>query len=373
MKKRRFHYFFFAGLVAIVFSCVKPFEPSVIKADNTFLVVDGVLISDSNTIIRLSRTRNLSDTGGTVPEDNAQVVVENELGNVYNFNALGSGQYQSKTSSLAPGGKYRLKIITSNSRQYVSDPVEMKITPAIDSVEWSQNDDIFMYVNTHDPANNTKYYRWEFIETSDYNTPFDSNLDFRDGQVVFLEPHEMRTTCYRTFYSSNILIASSAALAQDVITHQLINRIPNDNSKISDRYSIEVKQYALTAEAFQYWTILKQNSEQTGGLFDPQPSQLKGNIHCVDVPAEPVIGFLSASSITSERIFIKNNELKDRKGDSYGQCKETFVQRDSATFFLQDGSFLPAYYVSNGPLAIAPRFCVDCRLGGGVTAKPSFW
>jgi hypothetical protein len=192
--------------------------------------------------------------------------------------------------------------------------------------------------------------------------------------VVFLQPEEYRTTCFKTFYSTNILLASSAAFSSDVISHQLINRIPNDNSKISDRYSISVGQYALTAEAYQYWSVLKQNSEETGGLFDPQPSQLKSNIHCIDQPDEPVIGYLSASSEQRKRIFIKNNELKDRKETTYSAlCKETLVARDSAAYFLADGNYLPAYYLSNGPLAIAPRACVDCRVGGGTTTKPSFW
>jgi hypothetical protein len=374
MRKCRSDYLIMMSLIAIIFSCVKPYEPSVTKADNTFLVVDGVIMADSGTTIKLSRTRSLTDTGGTVAEKNAQVFIEDESGTSYNFSAVADGQYQSENSSLTIGTKYRLKIITSNGKQYLSDYVEMKSTPPIDSVEWNQNDAIFIYVNTHDPTNNTRFYRWDFVETSDYSTPFDSYLDFRNGAIIFLDSGEHRSTCYKTFYSNNILIATSSALSNDVITHQLINRIPNDNSKISDKYSILVKQYAIDAAAYQYWNILKQNSEQTGGLFDPQPSQLKGNIHCVDVPGEPVMGYISASAVSETRIFIRNNQLKDRKETIYSDiCKETFISPDSAAFYLSDGSFLPAYFITNGPLAIAPKFCVDCRVAGGVTARPSFW
>ena len=362
------------GLIVMIGSCVKPYQPSSIRGGNAYLVVDGALLADSSTVIRLSRTRNLSDTGGTVAENNAQVFIEEESGGIYPFLQTADGEYTLDHPLLTIGVRYRLKILTSNTKHYLSDYVEMKPTPPIDSLQWDQKNDIFIYVNTHDPTNNTRYYRWDFVETSDYNTPFDSFLDFRGGQVVFIQPDEYRTTCYKTFYSKDVLVGSSAALSSDVISHLRINSIANDNSKISDRYSILVKQYALTSDAYQYWIILKQNSEQTGGLFDPQPSQLKGNIHCAEVPDEPVIGYISASSVQGKRIFINNTELSDRKETIYSVlCKETLVARDSAAYYLQDGSFLPAYYISNGPLAIAPKFCVDCRLGGGVTARPPFW
>jgi hypothetical protein len=119
---------------------------------------------------------------------------------------------------------------------------------------------------------------------------------------------------------------------------------------------------------------VKQSSQQTGDIFDPQPSQVKGNIHCTNNPEEPVIGFITASSVTEKRIFINNGEIKEREGPN-GEllCEEFFVNRDSALYYLRGGDYLPAYYVTNGPLALAKPACVDCRVRGGVIAKPSFW
>jgi hypothetical protein len=74
-------------------------------------------------------------------------------------------------------------------------------------------------------------------------------------------------------------------------------------------YSVIVSQYALTSNQFKYWTELKKNSEQLGTLFDAQPSQLNSNIHCITNPAEPVMGYLSASTVQKKRIFIANSEM----------------------------------------------------------------
>lgn len=361
--------------LALIVGCVKPFDTPRITADNTLLVVDGILNGDSTTTITLTRTRSLSDTTAPAAEKDAQLSLLPESGGEYVFLNAGDGSFRLENTPLQTGSKYKLHIKTSNGKEYFSDAVQMQRTPPIDSLQWDQHDDIFIYVNTHDPQNSTRYYRWDFTETSEYHTAYDSHLDFQNGQVVFIQPADYRYTCYKTFNSTNIEIGTSAALASDVITHQQINRIPNDNTKISVRYSILVRQNALTADAYKYWKTLKQNSEQVGGLFDPQPSQLHGNIHCVNNPNEDVLGYISGSSVSTARLFIRNNELTDRKEiQEEVECRPTVVSNpDSLAILMQQQPYLPAYFQGAGTLVIAPAYCVDCRLRGGVTTKPSFW
>lgn len=363
------------AVLTVLSGCVKPFDTPVITASNSLLVVDGILNGDSTTTVTLSRTRSLSDTTPAIMETNAQVSVMPQSGDELTFFNAGDGSYRLENAPLAIGSDYKLHIKTANGKEYLSDPVTIQRTPPIDSLQWDQHDDIFIYVNTHDPENSTRYYRWDFTETSEYHTAYDSHLDFQGDQLVFIEPKDYRYTCYKTFNSTNIEIGSSASLASDVIAHQQINRIPNDNTKISIRYSILVRQYALTADAYRYWQTLKQNSENVGGLFDPQPSQLHGNIHSIDNPDETVLGYISGSSVTSKRLFIRNNELTDRKEiEEESVCRPTIItDLDSIPILMQQQPYLPAYFQGGGTLVIAPAYCVDCRLRGGVTQKPSFW
>jgi hypothetical protein len=151
--------------------------------------------------------------------------------------------------------------------------------------------------------------------------------------------------------------------------------VPNDYNKIQIRYSILVRQYALTAEAYKYLQTMKLNTEQNGNIFDPQPSQLRSNIHSVSDPQEPVIGFLTSSSVTEKRIFIRLRELSDPPYyipyDS--SCAVTIVGRSDAPGYLADGSMLPVEIVRGGAVALSFTRCVDCRIMGGVTQKPSYW
>jgi len=171
------------------------------------------------------------------------------------------------------------------------------------------------------------------------------------------------------------MIGSSAKLDEDVISHAPITAIPRHAEKIIARYSILVKQYALTKEAYEHWQILEKNKRQRGTIFDAQPAQLTENIHCITNPDEPVIGWVSASSIEEKRIFIRNSSVAPwGRGATGVACDVFFINPADAAIYLNDPNNAPAYFVTGGGLAITRPRCVDCRLNGeGEPVKPSFW
>jgi len=140
--------------------------------------------------------------------------------------------------------------------------------------------------------------------------------------------------------------------------------------------SIQVLQYALTPQAYAYWQIIRKNSQELGTLFDLQPSQLEGNIHCIDNPSEPVVGFVSAGTETEKRIFIIKDNLQDWNvaPGSYN-CVVKIIDQDPNDFShwtFADDTYAP-WYFGTGSIIIAKKPCLDCRLSGGTTIKPSFW
>ncbi|MGZ5134000.1 MAG: DUF4249 domain-containing protein [Flavitalea sp.] len=359
-------------------SCRKPYEPSVIKANNKFLVFEGVINIGVNAVtsISLSRTRNLYDTLPFDPELFARATIETEGGPSYNLQEQGKGIYSSGALNLASSARYRVKIITSDGNQYLSDFVSVKLTPALDSITWKQDvDGVDIFLDTHDPQNNTTYYRWEYLETWEYHAFYDTNLGFKNGQLYFKDSSELVHKCWSNARSTEILIGTSAKLEEDVISLQPITFIPRHNEKISERYSILINQFALTREAFEHWQILEKNKRQRGTIFDIQPAQLSENIHCLTNPDEPVIGWVSASSIQEKRIFIRNSEVAPwGRGATGVACDVFIVPITDAALYLNDPNNAPAYSVTGGGLAISRPRCVDCRLNGdGQPVKPLFW
>jgi len=342
-------------------------------------VVDGYVNTTpgDTTYITLSRTRNLVDSEQFSPEVRATVTIESKGGQVFHMLELGKGIYYLLSQAFIPGEDYRLHIRTYANSEYASAWVPNKVTPAIDSITWNKSDQVSIYAFTHDPNNNTRYYRWDYDETWEYDAYFDSNLGWDNNRysLYYKDSADLTYRCYRHGKSQDIAIGTSANLAQDVIDSQRVALVANASERISVKYSILVKQFALTKDAFEYWQLLKKNSNQLGTIFDPQPSQVTGNMTCLSNPQEPVIGYISTSTVSRKRIFIHNYEVAPWGFPSQERSCPVKILNDpdSAIYYLQDGKLGPAYYVTGGGLAIAPTICIDCRTRGGSTIKPDFW
>ena len=380
----------YALLFILYAACVKPYNPPAIQAANNYLVVDGIINTGGNAIttIILSRSKNLADTVSFIPELNAQVSIVDSTGATFPLVASNSsGKYLSSALNLNQIDKYKILITTSNGHQYQSAFVRPETTPAIDSLSWLQspvNNGVTINVITHDPANNTHYYRWDFLETWQHNSPEIAQWVLINGIVTALgadylnDPRQIHK-CWTTIPSSHIVVGTSLNLSQDVISLQPVNFIPFNDVRLTVRYSILVNQYALSGDAYNYWLLIQNNSQNLGGLFDLIPSQLNSNIQCITNPNEPVIGYISASTIQQQRIFITNSQVSGWDTiEPYNECSPKTIPTDTSNFAIYnypDTSYAPWYFTGDfiPALIIIKKYCVDCRTQGGTTSKPSFW
>jgi hypothetical protein len=374
MLARYYKYYLVGCLLLLLGSCVEPYRPNVIQAPNNYLVVDGFINSNGRTSIRLSRTLNLDGSNIPPGEANALVYIEEEGGPQFILAEGPDGNYTSQPLQLNSTRHYRLRIRTADNQDYASDFVENKITPPIDSISWkAENNALQIYVNTHDPEQKTRYYRWKYEDTWEFTTPFSSLLEYKNNEMV--DRREDISHCWRSSSSSAISITSTAKLSQDVVSAFPLVTLPDNSVKIKYKYSILVKQYAQTQEAYEYAETLKKNTENIGTLYDPLPTQLTGNIRCISDPTEPVIGFVSVASEQVKRIFIKREQLPRhwRSLQEYAYCKlDTVLASDVAATF-RDGGMLPiAEIAMPSGFTASSVDCLDCRLRG-TNVKPDFW
>lgn len=355
-------------------SCVKPFEPPVLNSSRNTLVVEGVAIpSGDTTVITLSRSKNLTDSNAFSPERNADVRIEATNGEAYLLPETAPGSYRGLLN-LSPALTWRIRIRTRSGEEIVSSYEPVVDTPPIDSLHWKQDGDVTIYADTRDPNNNTRYYRWAFKETWEYRSFYDSYIGYDNGNLFYLDSSQKTYRCWDSLPSTNVLIGTSENLGNDVIRNQVITVVPRPSVKLSASYSIEVFQYGLTRDAFTFWEEIRKNGTETGGLFDPLPSQLRGNLVNTVSPSTPVIGFFSVARQQRMRLFIQNNEVTNWPPKDLTQlCTPIITVADSAIYYLYKPELRPAYYISGGGLAIANVYCVDCRLQGGTTRKPEYW
>jgi hypothetical protein len=374
-----------SGLTAPQLRCVEKYNSPYVSPLTGYLVVEGYISGNSPTQYTLSRTIPLPGDMAAPRETGAKVQVEGTDNSVYPLTEQSTGVYGVDTLALNSTTQYRLRITTTAGEQYLSSYVQYKPTPPIDSVNWVNNSaGVQLYVNTHDPANATRYYQWEYEETWEYNSAEQSSFvyDTAANIVVNRPTANQIFTCWHLDSSANILIGSSANLAQDVIYLKPLTLIPSDGQQLSKLYSIFVRQYALTENGYNFLLLMQSNTESLGTIFDPEPSQLTGNIECLTNPSEPVVGFVSAGTVQQQRIYISRSQVPNWSYSYSCQLPDSLVPPgppDALKYFFDQYGYIPIY-----PL-IAPSgtgllgwysnfaFCVDCRLQGGTTQQPAFW
>jgi hypothetical protein len=365
-------------------SCLDPFAPPAISTNYNYLSVGGRMLGGSkdSTVIRLTRSRTLSDISAYGTELLATVQLEASDGVRYTLTESGDGYYYLPPTDFDGTKKYRLKIKTLHAKEYESDFVPLKPTPAIDNFTWKQDEQaINFYISTHDESNETRYYQWFYDETWKYNSFRPSQWVLKDHKVIIRDPSTELYYCWNNHRGIETVLKNTSALSQDVINDFQVFQVSNSSRKLYYEYSVLVHQYALTEEAYQYWNSVKSNSEHMGGLYDPLPAQAQGNIHSVSDPSEPVIGFFSACIPTQKRISFTRQEIngpsRDYEPSGYEDCTGDFVPIENVPdgltgwIIIQDawdptGQFLIGY-------GVASEQCMDCRFKGGVTKRPNYW
>ena len=326
-----FHWWL-GALLLLLSACVTDYEPKGLEQVRDLLVVDGI-ITNGETTIKLRRSVGLTDD---FTEDefvnNAKVVVEREDGAVFTCaNSSGKGEYKVDMGELDPGSRYRLHI-SLDGLEYESDYLGPEITPPIDSLSLLKKgpgEEVRLCVST----SNNWYYCWG-----------------KDSSKV-------------------ISLGSSDRLTQNVIANKSIASYHPSDRRFSMLYHAEVEQYALHREAYDYYFNLQKNIEESGSLFAPIPSEMKGNIRCVTDPEVPVIGFVEVATVTRLKRFFPEIE-KVYEAEVTG-CASTIVQGSE-----YDNN--PDYgYVSYNPMNAASntyalKRCMDCGRFGS-KQKPSWW
>ena len=376
-------------LIWLFAQCKQAYEPHIETKTTGLLVVEGFLNSGQGpTTIRLSRSSDLEHTT-LIPEFSAQVNVEGEDGSRFPFVESGNGEYSIAQLTLNNGIKYRVHIRTADGKEYTSDYTPVNYTPLIDSITWQrENDGLRLYANARDPQNDTKYYQWKYEETWEIHSAYYTSIKYiRDTirtnavtDLVYRMPDQNPDTtlykCWNTLNSSTIILGSTEKLTSDIV-YLPVQYIEPKSEKLSVLYSINLRQYAISHDNYLFLQKMKKNTEQLGTIFDPQPSEISGNIHCLADPGEVVIGFIEVTQEQVKRIFISNSQVPGWNYDP--GCVETIIDNNLDSIAKHGSDLYPTLPSGLDPFGGIVKFhatpdknCMNCTFRG-VSQKPAFW
>ena len=383
-------------------SCTEPYA----LQTNTFedaLVIEATITNEfKKQEIKLSRTYRFEENGPSF-EAGATVYIDDNLGHQYPFEEV-SGKYVSTSEFQAlPSRNYTLHITTNEGKSYSSAPEMLttvneiqSIVPEVVTKEGIRG--VEMNVNSFDPNNTSKYYRFEYEETYKIITPmWDPDRAIvlppaEEGgpEQIGLIPREGESkVCYSTDPSNSILLATTSGLSEDRV-HFPIRFISNKNSIIMHRYSILVRQYVQNLAAYTYYKTMKELSGSGSILSQHQPGFFSGNIRSTTNPDEKIIGFFDVSTVSSKRIFFNYEDIFPGEPQPpyfdpceirvWGLC---FVPENPECKGAQLLSavrtntllYLDHYYNTAGNYNVykmVPPACGDCTTFSS-NIKPSFW
>ena len=395
--KNRFakHLILLFGLTMVILSCVDEYtipKETAIEYE-TEIVIEGRILAGEESVIHLSYTTPINSEEETSDILNAQVYVIGQNG--YRSEAaefdIEDDCYVIDTRRLENNTLYAVEV-TVDGETYQSEFQPLLISPEIDEVTWQEHESsISIHVTTQAEKDAPRHFMWSFDEDWEIHADVDMRGNdtikpyyVKDQYPDLTETRNPYLFCWMHDVSRNVLLHSTANLSENVLENIQLHEISIEDIRLSYIYSIQVKQWSLSDEAYNYYSILKRYTEEDEGLFTPVLSDYRGNITCTSHPNKRAHGYVLASSVTTKRIFIYEKDFKHMRSlYETPNCFARNWERDALSFAAVLNS-----YPWKSPWVIMARdgnprdqdalmytwYCVDCRQTIGATKKrPDFW
>nr|WP_275123287.1 DUF4249 domain-containing protein [Ancylomarina sp. DW003] len=389
---------FLIFLFCFTSSCVDPYHVDV-KGYKDLLVVDALITNENRSHqVKLARSKaNLDEE--PIVESKAQVVIICNDGTEEILKEVEPGVYKTdSTKFIVEIGKiYKLKITTSSGKQYSSDECEILEHTEINRVFYKRQDRININnekqegINFFVDAKSTEntYLRWMYEEDWKFSILYPTLIGFDENKEVVYLPVQ-NFYCWKRSCSNEIIIQSLENQNSAAIEGKEVCFIPSDyTDRFYIKYSINIKQLNISKEEYNFWSKLKEASEEVGDIFGTQPFTITGNVKSDNDANEPVLGYFQTGSVVTKRVFLDYKDvarlelsLKNKKS----MCELDTIPVDNFTYnslyeiyeeqVLKRGRGLHDQPMGDfGPmnaLLITDVKCTDCSQTGS-PKKPSFW
>ncbi|AKD56167.1 DUF4249 domain-containing protein [Spirosoma radiotolerans] len=356
------------GIGLLALACVDP-EELTLTGTKDLLVVEGTITNlPEAQIIKLSQAQADRLTGqfSTSPLTKASVEVVVDSVQVVTCHETTDGNYQLPADFRGQvGHAYQLRFTLPNGTAYVSTQQVLPAVSPINKVSAQFNPtslspqqlkgytaahDIF--IESQDPADQHNYYRWEwklwqrqywchscrqgvytqykvlpnvyrardyFVTGTELYEDCFSPPAGKAGEEAPDVPKEdwiydygCRTPCWQILYGYDLVVFDDKFTNGSLISQQRVAQIPFYDPGPG---LVDVRQLSLTPDAYRYYKLFQEQTQQAGGLADSPPTALGGNVHQVDKPQVSVVGYFSASGVSQVHYWL---DRKDAKGLSYG-------------------------------------------------------
>ncbi len=371
-------------IVVFLVSCEDRYWPELDENYQNLLVVDGMITSaDPPYTVKLSSSSSVNNPH-IYPLSGYQVKILDNHGNIEYLTETKNGEYMTAPNGIHGiiGRKYKIVLTSPEGNQYESAFEEMQMSTEIESVYTElkytgDGNSVFditglqFKINTKLAQGDTNYYLWRLISTYKYKADFKIRYIF-DGTLRPFTNYDSLRTCWKTDTIWEVFTYNTEDLSEPIITDFPLHFVTTKTKELSIRYSLLVKQYSLSKEAYNFWNTVKEQSSELGGLYSQQPFQIRGNLKSINKPDESVLGYFIVAGLAQKRIFVDKPQVLMQ----YPICEIGDWERENfGSIFLFPEDSWPVYatYDLNYSPALPNQECMNCEASGGVIQKPEFW
>ncbi len=273
--------YWFIVLIVLITGCEEVIDLD-FPQKNPRIVVEA-LITDRYEpyIVRLSHTQKYTfryDEDTTYAETGAIIILHESTGFSDTLDEISKGIYQSHPEIVKGtiGNSYRLEIITSDGKCYISETETMHAVSLINSIYYdrdpldrdSYNPEYYrfnVYIDWQDPANERNYYlrKFSYYWSGIWHQNIRWNWVFNDK------------------YFNGIYL--------------LGDKITSDYG--GSGFKIRVEQYSLTRPAYDFWIMVRKQTQEADELLINSTAPIIGNIVNANDPKDYALGYFQVSAM----------------------------------------------------------------------------
>ena len=295
------------------FACVDEIDLNVDTEERT-LVIDGFvsdLLGSHRVKLSLSSVIGIGNDNILSPVPGATVKLLDNTGGSFSYMELENGVYELSSFEALRNTEYFIDVVLADGRHYQSIPEKLRASSLITSVSYD--------ITEQTLRNNIGEFEKKTVISLKLGTDVSGSeeppfLRWRvEGEYALSEnyPGALNTkTCYipTRLDINDVRIFNTSKLEDGKLFDQIIAETEY-NYRFAEQFCFHLFQFSISEDEFNYWDNIKEIIDIDGGLFDPPPGTLIGNVRNIDDVSDIAVGYFSVASISFERQFINALEL----------------------------------------------------------------
>lgn len=365
-------------LAAGLSSCIYPYKAEIESDPEEILVVDGHILVDGVSSIRLSYLTPLNGNVSRIPRGNAWI--EDDLGNEYRVgNDFLTNNFEIDTPVRPGAGQYRA-VVEVDGEKYTSAWITPDPAPTVTGIHFKADENsVYVFADLKPGVQNTGYAgilleeTWEFhaeVFPEEFINPETWEWMGEEDKIDYVYPYFW---CFRSMIHHGTILIDYNKLAGETIREVPVRSFLRTDSRNHRRYSILVKAFALSKDAYEYNRQTQEMSQIGGDLFSPDPGALEGNLICESHPEKEVMGYVQAGYVCSRRAFLDNIYQRT----VIPTVEYARVSEEDMPLYYFEYNFRPVKRMAFGDGVVdigwAPHRCINCLVAGGTQEVPAYW